>query len=179
MKRRFGKRPPLSEIEPGRLSWLSNLAVCPDGTTVSVRDGDRLRSWDTATGREIDRKGLGHVRGSYAISPDGKRLFSVGDWPDHFGELLCRDPGSGEIQQTYGKEGFVITTFRVSPKGQYVAVGSREGTYTLFEVASGKEIRGGSGDGSPRPFTPDGKFLVTSTGRTDLLVMDVSRWVKE
>src|SRR5262249_36731838 len=69
MKRRFGKRPPLSEIEPGRFSRLSNLAVCPDGTTVSVRDGGRLRSWDTATGREIDRKGLGHVRGSYAISP--------------------------------------------------------------------------------------------------------------
>src|SRR5262249_47588400 len=69
--RQFGAR----SREVGRASWLSGLAVFPDGTKVLALDQGRLRIWETATGREIERHWVQDtLKNDPVFSPDGRRL---------------------------------------------------------------------------------------------------------
>src|SRR5262249_49904058 len=111
------------------------------------------------------------------FSPDSRSLFSCkGEYREN---LLVWEMATGKMRRSYQKKKVSIHSFALSPKGRYLAINDENGILRLWEVASGKEVHAFPGGGGQLAFTPNGKFLVTTTDLTDLLVWDVSRWIKE
>jgi WD40 repeat protein len=165
----------LEAIRPGRVATLPPLVVSPDGSIVV---GDRF--WDTRTGRELFQNQFAGATSRVVFSADGKSLMALTSRLRHGAEgLVVWELATGGVRRTYEKAGFVINSFTRSPQGKYLAVGGEDGTLRLWEAATGKELHAFAGGGAPLQFTPDGRHLVSRSSHCDLLVWDVSRWVKE
>ena len=72
------------------------LALCYGGdeTVWAVEEGGVLRSWDAATGRQIDAISLSEAESCWAFSPDGRLLASGSNgitiWDVGTGDVLAR-----------------------------------------------------------------------------------------
>jgi WD40 repeat protein len=120
---------------------------------------------------------------SLLYSPDGKTVFS-GGWTE---TIRCWDVDSGkEVRQFVipqekmpAGEWLAATSFTLSPDGKTLATGtlhgpmdpgtggfppSQQGLFFLWEVASGKLLYRGQGDGGSLAFSHNGKVLASAGG---------------
>jgi WD40 repeat protein len=118
-----------------------DLAFAPDGKTLAMGCGDQtLRVWEVATGKELHRFPIptGQVM-HLVFSPDGRSLFAA----SLRSPVVCWDLGSGKLRKIGdAPAGYVA----LSQDGKTLTVGSaderdwRKGTFTRWDIASGKEI---------------------------------------
>jgi len=160
------------------------VAFAPDGKTVvtATFGKDRTaRLWDAATGKEIRRfetEDLDMGVESIAISPDGKTL-ATGCRLDR---VFLWNLGTGKQSLGIRSDCGMGVSVAFSPDGKTLAFGGlREKRIHLFDIASGKEIRGFDTDLQHRDnlafvesiaFAPDGKTLIS--GGSSLIWWDVS-----
>jgi RNA polymerase sigma factor (sigma-70 family) len=117
--------------------------VSPDGNTIATGcEGGGLRLWDAATGkvRFICPKPGPRIF-SLAFAPDGKTLASAGfDGVVHWSDPATGKEvaaGKGDLAQARAGSGLFY-----SPDGKaFICWSWENGTVSLFNVASGKEIR--------------------------------------
>jgi hypothetical protein len=104
------------------------LALSPDGRTVAVGDGRRLKLWDVATGKLLRTlAGHGEQVGPVAFSPDGKLLASAAG-----GEVRLWDAATGRGLHCAGC-GSGINSLVFSPDGRLLATATSEAV-KLWEV---------------------------------------------
>ena len=160
----------------GHQEMLSSLALSPDGQTVLTGSLDRTaRLWDARSGRPIGQPML-HSDAvlSVAFSPDGKTILTGSQ--DKTARLW--DATNGEpIGQPLSHSG-EVRSVAFSPDGKTIVTAvsinvmvSRDHEAQAWDFATGQPI------GPPMPhsqrmafvnvsFSPDGRFLLTSDGRT-------------
>jgi WD40 repeat protein len=172
--RRFGEPKP----EPDGFSRppppLSNLAVRPDGKAVAVYDVDRVRIWDTATGKEMDPpKGEWSV--PFAFSPDSRTLACAkGDEDIGFWDLANgKDAGRIRVPGKYG-----CRSLAFAPNGKAIAVVCGDGSIGVMTFPAGKEVSawwGQRGFISCIAYSPDGQFIVSGSPDSTVLVWDAGK----
>jgi WD40 repeat protein/tRNA A-37 threonylcarbamoyl transferase component Bud32 len=181
------------------------LAFSPDGRQLASAGIDgKIKLWDAATEREL-RVLTGHPEAvlSVAFSADGTRLVSasrkhiVKVWDAATGKelrsfTLRKDKRSGrsgesppgqpkgiiievEVPNPFGGENLCIA---VSPHGTRVAAAAEDGTVTVWDVATGRELHRCPGK-QARPlslvFSRDETRLAWVAGSRAVMVWDVAR----
>jgi WD40 repeat protein len=119
---------------------LGSVAWSPDGKKLAscgIITGP-ISSWDAATGREIRRMNGAAVDSVIAWSPDGKMLASGNDDdndPIHLWEVST----GKEVRQLVGHRE-TVDSLAWSSDGKILASGGSDGTISLWDVITGKEI---------------------------------------
>jgi RNA polymerase sigma factor (sigma-70 family) len=166
----------LSDL-PGHSAGIMAVAYAPDGTRIYTIGKDRtLRSWDTASGRELSRIPTERAT-SLAVSPDGKNLFvggasgSVRVLDAQTGRLVCQLP---VFKRT------MMELFLTADGKRLIAEGADDGTGENFSVRicdakTGVRQREMSRSAFPLEqlaITPDGRVLATSHSGQHVLLWD-------
>jgi WD40 repeat protein len=101
---------------------------------VSCGDDRTVRIWDVSLSKECSSSTSGEAAyQSAAVSPDGKTLALGGGNGVRLRALDdAKDIGRFQISEEY------VTCVRFSPNGQLLAVSSRSGRVTLYEMSSGR-----------------------------------------
>lgn len=177
---------PATGKELGRFGHKNELAgwvfLAPDGRTVATSFGvhTEILLVDVISGKILQRLTHPEPVVGYALSPDGKALISSAYdrilrlWDVTTGKELrhwrVRDPGTGKelgpskSRDSHDFEDLSPPVF--SPDGKTVAVGIRDGSIRLCDVATGAETRrlfhkdDDKLHVGPLAFSPDGRFLV-------------------
>jgi WD40 repeat protein len=149
----------------GHTGFVRSLAFRSDGTQLAAAGDERtVTLWDTATGKVL-RTFKGHldVVSSVAFSPDGTRLASA--------SLDCTlkvwDAGGDRDARILKGPTDPVRTVVFSPDGTWLASAAPgdEGTVTLWDAATGQQIRTFKGLGlASLAFSPDGTRLAAATG---------------
>ena len=173
------------DARTGKLLWklqlppegggISPVTFSADSKTVAgvlTYKVNKLKLWDTATGKEKTTVDVARTAGyrNIVFSPDGKTLAVVGDYPIpsmHDGGLVgLWDAKTGKVlwEQTKAHAERVYG-LAFSPDGKTLATGSRDLTVKLWDAATGKLLRTLVGHGEPGvlcvAFSPDGKTLAS------------------
>jgi WD40 repeat protein len=141
------------------------VALSPDGKTVAQGTANLLHKlvfWDVATGKEIDsRPGHAFPVGFVAFAPGGK-VVTCGR---PFGSAArVWDQASGKQVRLLEEKGQAIQHAALSPGGKLAATVRRDGTVSLWDLATGKRkgtlrALADSDRVSCLAFSPDGKTL--------------------
>jgi eukaryotic-like serine/threonine-protein kinase len=153
----------------GHTLSIFELAFSPDGKTLASSSSDgTVKLWDVVANAPSHsladhRRG---AAGEVAFSPDGKTLFSAGGdepsirvWDIATARLIRAMKGDGA-----GPRG----SLALRPDGKVLASGARDGTITIWDVASGSPVRVFRDhlhnlDSVKRlAFSPDGKTLAST-----------------
>jgi WD40 repeat protein len=142
--------------------WNVRIALSPSGTTVAGALGnDAVGLWDLATGKETRRlECKGHCPEGFAFSPDGKTLAVGGTG----GFIDFWDLTTGKRTERRKTALNRVTLLAFTPDGKTLASGDwAEDTITLWDAASGKEIRRLTRPGEVWNIviSPDGAFLAS------------------
>jgi RNA polymerase sigma factor (sigma-70 family) len=165
------------EGDPRATMWTGRqCGFADDGRTLLLADGDRLRSFNVANGKEKQPVAIEDQagRGALAVSAAGRRVLVAGLG----GQVSVLEAGSGKPvcefsdNDNTGPWGLVGSGV-FSPDGKMAAVayiwGSAEAKLTehrdeqtvkVWDVATGKRLAK-FGTGGPLAFSPDGKTLAT------------------
>lgn len=154
-----------------RLSWKTNtrsvesVALAADETIVISGSRDAtIRLWDLATGEERAKlQGHADLVNSVVLTRDGKTLASASR------DLTVKlwDLATGNERATLkGHTGWVLR-LALAPDGATLASTSLDATVRLWDLATGKEraILKGPNPFHSAAFAPDGKTLITGSGR--------------
>jgi WD40 repeat protein len=163
------------------LYFLSGYRVSPDSRWVVVTSKPGYRFHDCETGKLI--RSYPHAPGSVvAVSPSGRVLVSrdAGDartgkevlvWEQVTGNTICKldcKPGQTDWAPLV-----------VSPDGQFIAGCLDREVIALWDAFTGKQLgrlEGHRGDIGSLCFSPDGRFLVSGSADTTVLIWD---WKKK
>ena len=168
--------------QPGRYTWLTNLAFSPEGNTIaSTGYHDRtIRLWDVATGAHL--RTLEHPYYSVnkvVFSPDGNTLVSV-EGVDF--DIHLWDTNTGERLQTLTAQASRSSSVAFSPDGNTLAIGnasveniSRLGII-MWDIATGTHLRTIAEGHSFNKFafSPDGNTIAIVTHHEGIGLWDVN-----
>lgn len=119
----------------GHEGSVNALCFSPDGKTlVSGGDDKTIRCWDIATGTPGAIL-TGHFAGVHFLrySPDGSMLVSAGD------RSLRTWTPCGAVRKTFTGPVTNIWSFDISADGQFIAAGSYEKKYRVWNLASARQ----------------------------------------
>jgi WD40 repeat protein len=159
---------------------LSAAALSADGKVLATagQASDRLQLWDVATGKPLRHIKLANNRQAFQLlfSRDGKTLATVG-----FEGIHLWDAESGaairQIAPPGGRIGFRGTHQEAawSPDDKLLAMGNFDGSVSLFDAATGGEVRqlkAQGGNVAGVAFSPDGKHLASGGNDGGLRLWD-------
>jgi WD40 repeat protein len=150
------------------------VAFSPDGKSVAVGDGPRVRIIDVATRRVhqvLDGNGKPVLH--FTFSPDGRLLacgradHTVGVW----------DLETGQERHRFFRRWTDVYNLSFSPDGKTLAGGDGTGKVVLWHVATGQELMTldeFSGPVTGVAFSPDGRMLAASGLTADKAEGDVT-----
>jgi WD40 repeat protein len=171
-------------------STLGFTALSPDGKLLAGAAWQGpIRLWDVGTGKELAVfKGDPAVQ-SITFSPDGKLLATgtppgtVRVWDAATGQAIIRmEPARADRNTPGAFEALHWVTesdqsIAFSPDGKKIACGTGERLISLWDVATGKEIRSlahSGGQVGTVIFSPDGKELISAGADKALRIWDVA-----
>ena len=157
---------------------LNCVAFTPDGRWLyTASSGGNVYMWDlhAPDGQPEFRvciNGSGYAMSDFVISPDGQ--FMVGYYPSWIKllELSTEAAGRGHLRYRRKTGDKVISSLALSPDGQRLAVGYRDGTLGLWQVHGAKRLATwGHHDEytTSLSFSPDGTILA-SGGNEDATI---------
>ncbi len=149
----------------GNHTWIEALAVAPDGKTLaSAGQNGLIRLWNFATGADACPQ-VGHkdAVSGVAFGSDGKTVVTGG----RDGTVRWWDSTTGaERRSIAAREGVLGTV--LSPDGKAVLVSTYDGKLRTWDAVTERENTPtnlpGAAKFGPLSFTPDGKYLVASSG---------------
>jgi WD40 repeat protein len=152
-------------ISAGYARGVSRSAYSHDGRRFATGSGDgKVNVWDADTGQAITTfvKHAGRIITGIGFHPDGRRIASSDNAPG--GEIMVWDVASGNVTLTLKGSKNVVCWVTFSPDGGLLASITLEGRVTLWDTATGREIRAFSTEQgcSHLIFSPDGKRLLVS-----------------
>jgi WD40 repeat protein len=171
----------------GHIGSVTGLRFDNDGKRVVTVSEDRTsRIWDTATGAELAVL-VGHTDRvtDAAFSPDGSVVATtsydrtVRLWRTE-GLRVSSGPRTITADRTFTGHGQETIAVAFDPTGSLVASASRDGTVRIWHAQEGELRAVLRGDESrisafsPVAFTPNGRNLLTASGKGALLVWDIS-----
>ena len=166
---------PLPQRSP---SGITALAISPDGrqllTGVRANNGDLLRLWDLASGRE-QKSFLGHEDwiSAVAYAPDGRYFFTA----SFDKSVKMWEATTGKEIRTFSGPKKGMTAIAVSRDGSQLLVGSVNHRPMLWDTRSGALLRSFEGISmavSAVAFSPDGQSLITAGTENRFSVWDAS-----
>nr|MDZ8234387.1 hypothetical protein [Nostoc sp. ChiQUE02] len=119
----------------GHNSWVTAIAVTPDGKRViSASDDKTLKLWNLETG-EDERTFNGHSSSvkAIALTPDGKRVISA-SWDN---TLKLWNLETGEDERTFNGHSSLVIAIAVTPDGKRVISASYDKTLKLWNLETG------------------------------------------
>jgi WD40 repeat protein len=140
----------------------ADLAFSLDSRRLAYTGKGRVLVWDTESGKQVADVGPATAVASVALSPEGTRLATGGDYPDNTVRLW--DVATGREIHTLRGHTNRIASVAFSPDGKLIASGSQDQTVRLWDAAAGKllaHMTGHTGDVTRVLFSPDGKRLAS------------------
>jgi RNA polymerase sigma factor (sigma-70 family) len=141
-------------------SWVRDIALSPDGKIIAAVEFDKVRLWDSATGKERYCFPLNpaHEGESVAFAPDGRTLAITG-----FGKLLLLDARSGKVLHQVDSDRSFSVAF--APDGKTLAAAQFSGGVLLVDTATGKKICHVNGGRTwSVDYSSDGRLLAWGEG---------------
>jgi WD40 repeat protein len=123
------------------------LDFSPDGKTLAVFSGEEVSLWNVATGRQAGAIGFKSrllEMGCLCFSPDGRFLAVGGFQAGGEGGIEAHlfNVATGEVTRKFEGQRAVINALAFSPDGRILALGTLNPGLQLFDVATGKRLRG-------------------------------------
>jgi WD40 repeat protein/serine/threonine protein kinase len=152
------------------------LAFSPTGELLASKGNDGvLRLWEVATGHEQRRFQDGVMThggtGVVAFAPDGQTLASVfGSFADY---IRLWDLTTGQTRATTMRQRMNINSVAFSPDGRLLVSSNENGQITVYEAASGIEVRQWQFPGNVHQvvFSSDSRHLVTANNNGTAYVL--------
>jgi WD40 repeat protein len=172
--------PPGALVRMGtvRLRHHGEISFSDDGKTLISTGGDAIiRTWDVATGKQVQKKELKQIEpplsvflGGNAAATERNKVVTVWDL------ATVKELGRIPVQAPQ------VMGIALSPGAQMLALQTLDigtGTYpvSLWDVATGKErsqLLGHKSFSSSLMFSPDGKFLATASNDQKIRLWDVA-----
>ena len=163
----------------GHSYYISDVVFSPDGQTLTSASGEgTLRFWNVETGQLLYTSN-DHTNGitDVAFTPDGRRLATVsGD--SHAGTdptLHLWDIGTRSL--LYTMTGHPFYSVALSPDGQMLVSGSRNGAIGLWDINTGRLLRTLTGHNHTVAkilFSPDGQILASGSNDGVIGLWDIN-----
>src|SRR5262245_9711716 len=148
----------------GHTSYVYPVAYSPDGQWIASGSWDgTVRLWDALTGEACASLRPGGIVRALAFSPDSTWLVTGGGAD---GRLQVWDVATAQLRGTIKGPGGPVASVAVRPDGARIAAVAFEGTLTVWEVASGREVFHAGHEKTMRgvAYSPDGRWLASTDG---------------
>jgi WD40 repeat protein len=185
----------LYDLAAGKAVWrcpedrdsAQRIAFAPDCKTLVAGDVSRLRFHDELTGKVMHTwgEGLDEVfspRDSIELglfTPDLEKVVSlhIAPFRDPNTDVLVRSAKTGKVLLRFQRIRGAATAACISPDGQLLAIGDREGPTRLYHTASGKsagQLDVGGTDCHRLTFAPDGRTVASLDPEGPLRLLEVA-----
>lgn len=153
---------------------VESVAVSPDGKLIASSGGN-LILWDAGDGTFIKQLGGQEHQDFIVFSPNGKILASCNSE-----QLILWDTATGEQLKKWKGSFYGVNEIAFSPGGETLATTDINGSITIWDAASGTEIKRFAAHETSLSvaFSPDGKVLASSgqDKEAPIKIWEVGTW---
>jgi WD40 repeat protein len=185
----------LYDVTTRRQQWRSaedrdhaqRIAFAPDGKTLAAGNVSRLHFYDARTGKVTHSWGRG-LGTSYRpgdsieldlFTPDLEKVISLhfAAFGDPTPDVFVRSARTGKELLKFQRRAGKTTAASISPDGQVVAIGDREGPIHLYRLTSGNwagQLDATGTDWHRLAFAPDGRSLASMDPNHSLQLLELA-----